>query len=96
MDKIAPTELVHVIVTTDPDNPSDGLLNKVWVVFRGKIHSGRWRLVNPSGRLADVYETNGNSSLLVTALWVRVERGERESFTITYGDLARLGWGIKW
>ena len=55
-----PAELVHVIVNERP--------NKVWVVFRDKIHSGRWGTVNP-GETGVKDGCNGNRSLLNAAMY---------------------------
>ncbi len=83
--EIGPEELVHVIITQRP--------NKVWVVFRDKIHYGRWSTGNPGSN--NIREAIGNASLINAAMYAW--DGQQE-FTTTYGELLKRsgGWGISW
>ena len=84
---IDPNEKVHVIVNERP--------NRVWVVFRDKIHAGRWRTVNPGENgIKDITE-GSNASLLNAAMY---SWDGQDFFSTTYGELVERsgGWGVQW
>lgn len=79
-------EKVHVIVNERP--------NRVWVVFRDKIHAGRWGTVEPGENgIKDVSE-GSNASLLNAAMYAW---DGQDTFSITYGELIERsgGWGVQ-
>jgi hypothetical protein len=78
------SELVHVIVAEHPQ--------RVFAVFRDKVHAGRWRTGNPGNVKAF---GDSNASLLNAALY---SWDGQTHFTISYGQLlaGSGGWGVEW
>lgn len=80
-------ELVHVVVTEKPQ--------KVWVVFRNKIHYGAWGTVNPGECGVRSADAGSNRSLLNAAMYAW---DGTSHFSLPYNELVERsgGWGIQW